>query len=303
LLTAVKPLLLSAAATVSGAAASGTARTGRGADSEEKRMTIEGSRRTLCAALLGLAAGLLGANAEAKEWKTVRVGTDATYPPFESVDSKGESVGWEIAYAKALCSKMGVTCTFQNQDWDGIIPSLLAGKFDVIISSMNVTPPRREKVLFSDVYYATSPVFVGAAADKSDDVSPEKLKGKTIGAQSSTTFANYLNKYYKDIDIKLYPGGDEPLIELKNGRLDYAVNDIIVSQTFIDKSGAGCCRIVSKIDRAKYPDIFGPGVGAAFRKDDTDLADMFNKAIAALAADGTFDTLAAKYFKVSIKPQ
>ena len=252
--------------------------------------------------VLGLAAGMLGASAEAKDWKTVRIGTDATYPPFESVDSKGEIVGWEIEYGKALCEKMHVTCTFQNQDWDGIIPSLLAGKFDVILSSMNETPVRAQKVLFSDVYYATPPVFMGPASGKSNDVSPAALKGKTIGCQSSTVFANYLAKYYKDSEIKLYPGGDEANIELKNGRLDYAVNDSIVVQTFIDKSGDGCCRIVAKIDRKTDPEIFGPGVGAAFRKDDTDLAAMFNKAIAEAKADGTFDKLAAKYFKVDIRP-
>lgn len=257
-------------------------------------------------AALGLAVGLLGGlaatPAQAKDWKTVRIGTDATFPPFESVDAKGAIVGWEVEYGNALCAKMGVTCTWQNQDWDGIIPSLLAGKFDVIVSSMNETPARAEKVLFSDVYYRTAPVFLGTASEKSDDVSPAALKGKTIGAQSSTVFSNFLGKFYKDSEVKLYPGGDEANIELKNGRLDYVMNDSIVSQNFIDKTADGCCRIVAKIDRSQYKDIFGPGVGAAFRKDDTDLAAMFNKAIAALKADGTFDKLAAKYFKVDIRP-
>ena len=95
-----------------------------------------------------------------KAWKKVRIGTDATYPPFESIDSRGEIVGWEIDYGRALCARMNVTCTFQNQDWDGIIPSLLGGKFDIILSGMSVTPARQEKVLFSDLYYAAPPVFV-----------------------------------------------------------------------------------------------------------------------------------------------
>jgi polar amino acid transport system substrate-binding protein len=245
--------------------------------------------------------GLFGVSAQAKDWKTVRIGMDATYPPFESVDSKGDIIGWEVDYAKALCAKMQVTCTFQNQDWDGIIPSLLAGKFDVILSSMNITPARSEKVLFSNVYYATPPCFVGQAADKSNDVSPAALKGKIIGTQSSTTFAAYLAKLYPNADVKLYPGGDEPNAELANGRLDYVVEDTIVAQTFIDKSGNGCCRIVSTIKR--IPEFFGPGVGAAFRKDDGDLRDMFNKAIAELDADGTYKTIEAKWFKVSIRGQ
>jgi len=248
---------------------------------------------------LGLATCLVGAAAQAKEWKTVRIGMDATYAPFESVNPKGEIVGFEVDYGKALCAKMQVTCTFQNQDWDGIIPSLLAGKFDVIFSAMNITDERKKKVNFSDMYFATPPVFMGQASNKSNDVSPAALKGKTIGAQSSTTFANYLAKFYPESTIKLYPTGDEPNIELANGRLDYAVNDSIVGGLFIEKSGNGCCRIISEIKR--LPEIFGPGVGAAFRQEDTDLRDMFNKAIAAADDDGTFKKIAATYFKVDIR--
>ncbi len=251
-------------------------------------------RRTLAG--LALASLMAGGPALAKDWKTVRVGTDATYPPFESVNPKGEIIGWEIDYATELCTRMKVTCTFQNQDWDGIIPSLIASKFDVIISSMNITPPRTKLVDFSNVDYATPPVFIGLASNTSNDVSPAALKGKTIGTQSSTTFANYLAAYYKDSEIKLYPGGDEPQLDLKAGRIDYTVTDSIVGGTFVDKVGAGCCRIVAEIKR--IPEIFGPGVGAAFRKEDSDLRDMFNKAIAEMDADGSYKALEAKYFKI-----
>lgn len=248
------------------------------------------------------ACALLGwaASAQAKEWKTVRIGTDATYPPFESVDPSGKIVGWEIDYANALCTHMKVTCTFQNQDWDGIIPALLASKFDAVISSMNETPARAKRVLFSDVYYATAPVWVTQAGTKSDDISAAAMKGKAIGTQSSTTFAAYLEANYKGLDVKLYPGGDEPLTDLANGRLDYVVLDEMVTTKFMEKN-PGCCRIMSKI--ARDPEIFGPGVGIAMRPDDTELKDMFNKAIAETIADGTYDQLAKKYFAIDIKPK
>jgi polar amino acid transport system substrate-binding protein len=262
---------------------------------EETRMI---STKFLAAA--SLAASLLaGTAAEAKEWKTVRIGMDATYAPFESVNSKGEIVGFEVDYGKALCAKMKVTCTFQNQDWDGIIPSLVAGKFDVIFSAMNITPARAEKVLFSDMYMATPPVFATSASNKSDDISPAALKGKTIGTQSSTVHANYLEKFYKDSDIKLYPTQDEPNQDLASGRIDYVVGDAIVTEDFIEKHGNGCCRIVATIKR--IPEIHGPGVGAAFRKEDVDLKDMFNKAIAEADADGTFTKLEKSYFKIDIR--
>ncbi len=253
-------------------------------------------------ASIGLAATLAGGPAAAKDWKTVRIGMDATYPPFESVQPSGKIVGFEVDYTNALCAKMKVTCTFQNQDWDGIIPALLAGKFDVIISSMNETPARAKKVLFSDVYYATAPVWSAQASNKSNDISPEALKGKLIGTQSSTVFANFLDKHYKGSEVKLYPGGDEALLDLANGRLDYAIDDILVTQGFIEKNPA-CCRIVAEIPRAPDMDVFGPGVGAAFRPDDKDLVAMFNKAIEESAKDGTFKTLEAKYFKVDIMPK
>ena len=255
-------------------------------------------RRVTLVCILGLM-GLAATSAGAKEWKTVRFGTDATYAPFESVATNGDIVGFEVDYGMALCKKMQITCTFQNQDWDGIIPALLANKFDVIFSSMNITDERKKKVLFSDMYYATPPVFATQASIKSDDVSPAALKGKTIGTQSSTIHANYLQKFYKDSDIKLYPTQDEPNLDLASGRIDYVVGDLLVEQDFIEKKGNGCCRLLSKI--ARVPEIHGPGVGAGFRPEDTDLHDMFNKAIAALDADGTYKTLEAKYFKDDIR--
>lgn len=247
--------------------------------------------------MLGLVA-VAASPAQAKDWTTVRFGIDATYPPFESVDPSGKMVGFEIDYANALCAKMKVTCTFQNQDWDGVIPALLSGKFDVIFSSMNMTPARAQRVLFSQVYYATSPVWVTQAGTKSDDVTPAAMKDKTVGTQSSTVFANYLDKHYKGVEVKLYPGGDEPFLDLANGRLDYVVSDILVAEKMLEKN-EGCCRIISKIERT--PDIFGPGVGAAFRPDDKDLAAMFNKAIDEADADGTYKALETKYFKIDIR--
>jgi polar amino acid transport system substrate-binding protein len=263
-------------------------------------MDIAASRTLKAAARLCFAAALLSgligapvsAPVQAKDWKTVRIGTDATSEPFESVDSKGNIVGWEIDYGRALCAAMKVICTFQNQDWDGIIPALLSG--------MSITPARQAKVLFSDPYYESRPVFIGQAAERSDDVSPAALKGKAIGTQSSTIFANYLATYYKNSDIKLYPGGDEPTMDLADGRLDYAMTDNVAAEHFLETSAHGCCRVIATLKRD--PAIFGTGVGAAFRKQDTELCRMFNQAIAGLYADGTYQRLAKRYFKVDIRP-
>ncbi len=249
-----------------------------------------------------LAAGFaacFGGAASAKEYKSLRFGMDASYAPFESVNQQGQIVGFEVDYANAICERIQVACTFQNQDWDGVIPALLSDKFDVIMSSMNVTDARKQKVIFSEVYYATPPVFVGQASDKSDDVSPAALKGQSIGTQSSTIHATFLERFYPDSDIKLYPTQDEPNLDIASGRLDYVVGDRLVEQDFIEKKATGCCRIISDIKR--IPGIHGPGVGAAFRPDDTELRDKFNQAIAELDADGTYKKIEAKYFKIDIR--
>src|SRR3954454_4871853 len=81
---------------------------------------------------------LLGAPAAA-EIKTVRIGTEGGNPPFNSVGASGRLVGFDIDIAKALCDRMQVQCSFVRQDWNGLIPALLAGKFDAIAASMSIT--------------------------------------------------------------------------------------------------------------------------------------------------------------------
>jgi polar amino acid transport system substrate-binding protein len=235
----------------------------------------------------------------AKDWKTVRIGTDATYPPFETVNSDGKLVGFEIDYANALCSRMNVTCTFQNQDWDGLILALLTGKFDAIFSSMTVTAARQKMIIFSNIYYVNPTVFAGKTNDNSNDVSPVALKGKAIGTQGSTTFSSYLNKFYKNSEIRLYPTLDEANLDLASGRIDYVLGETIVEKTFIDTKGNGCCRLIATIKRD--PETLGLGVAAAFRPNDTDLCKMFNKAIDELDADGTYEKLSQKYFGEDIR--
>ncbi len=258
--------------------------------------------RFVAAAALAVAAfgiaGTQGALAQQKEWKEIRIGTEGAYPPFNNLNAQKQLEGLEIDYGNALCERMKVKCTWVVQDWDGIIPALLAGKYDVIIAGMNATEERAKRVSFSSVYTRTPVWAIAAKSVTSADVTPAALKGKAIGTQGSTIHANFLEKHYKDSNIRLYPTQEEANLDLANGRLDYVIADSLSLNDFLANKGKDCCKYVADIPRD--PVIHGPGVAAAIRKEDTALREMFNKAINETIKDGTLEKIGKKWVQVPI---
>ncbi|WAC27096.1 ABC transporter substrate-binding protein [Ancylobacter sp. SL191] len=237
--------------------------------------------------------------ASAKEWKTVRIGTEGAYPPFNYIENN-ELKGFDIDIAKALCAKMKVTCTFVAQDWDGIIPALLAGKYDAIVASMSITEERQKQIAFSKKYYKTPATFAVPKDSKITDTSPAALKGKVLGAQASTIHSNYLEDVYgkAGAEVKLYGKQDEANLDLASGRLDGILADKVVLMEWLATKDGACCKFTG----AEYtdPKYFGEGVGVGIRKDDPELVAMFNKAIEEIRADGTYKTINDKYFPFSV---
>ena len=232
--------------------------------------------------------------ATAKDWTTVRVGTEGAYAPFNFIDSNNQLQGFDVDIAKAVCEKMKVECTFVAQDWDGIIPALTAGKYDAIFASMSITDERKQVIDFSRPYYNTPSAFFAAKDSGLADSKPETLAGKTLGAQSSTIQANYLEEKYSDNDIKLYPSQEEVNLDLVSGRIDALFVDKLVGEEWVKTADGTCCAVLGA-------DIqVGGGVGAGVRKEDADLRDMISKAIEEIKADGTYEKINAKYFPFSI---
>ncbi|MDE1463878.1 ABC transporter substrate-binding protein [Spartinivicinus poritis] len=237
--------------------------------------------------------------ATAKEWKKVRIGVEGAYPPFSWTTEKGELKGFDIDIANALCAAMKAECKLVPQDWDGIIPALLARKYDAIVASMSITEERKKKVAFTNKYYHTPVKFIrkkGSAIEVTD----AGLKGKTVGVQRSTVADKYITeKYGEVVTIKRYGTQDEAYLDMKAGRLDLLLGDIIpLNDGFLKKGNDDKFEFVG-------PDItdkrwFGEGIGIALRKRDKDLKDKLNMAIEQIRKDGTYDKIRAKYFDFDI---
>ncbi|HEY5718362.1 MAG TPA: transporter substrate-binding domain-containing protein, partial [Motiliproteus sp.] len=188
---------------------------------------------------------------------------------------------------------------FVAQDWDGIIPALLANKYDVIIASMFITEKRKQQVAFTQPYQKSAMTFVVPKDSTITDFSPQALAGKTIGAQGSTTQGDYLSALYPDSDVRLYPTQDAVNLDLVTGRLDAQVGDMIPMLDWTQKSEDGaCCKIAGEpITEAKF---VGEGVGMAVRQEDQQLREQLNHALAEIIADGTYQRINDKYFTVNI---
>ncbi|PWJ76929.1 amino acid ABC transporter substrate-binding protein (PAAT family) [Pseudaminobacter salicylatoxidans] len=250
-------------------------------------------RIALAASAIALAVG----SSQAQE-KTLKIGTEGAYPPFNNLTSDGKLEGFDIDIAQALCDEMKVKCEFVTQDWDGIIPALQAGKFDAIVASMSITPERLKQVDFSNKYYNTPPAIAAPKDTDIKGVTKEDLAGKTIGVQGSTTHFNYSEQTYTDSTVKPYPSAQEYQLDLANGRLDAVNDDVVVLQQWLDTPEGACCKLVGTITPVES--IHGPGAGIAVRKGDDELREKLNAAIAAIRANGKYQEINDKYFKFDV---
>ena len=149
----------------------------------------------------------------ANEWDKIRIGVEGAYPPFSWVEKDGTLKGFDIDIAKALCEEIGAECVLVPQDWDGIIPSLLARKYDAIIASMSITEERKKKVAFSEKYYNT-PAKFARKKGSGITISKEGMKGKTVGVQRATIHDNFITAEFGDsVEIKRYGSQDEAYLD------------------------------------------------------------------------------------------
>ena len=221
----------------------------------------------------------------------LRIGSEGAYPPFNFVDPSGQLKGFDIDIALALCERLKVECKLVAQDWDGIIPALLAGKYDAIVASMSITEERKKVVGFTDKYYSNKVRFVAA---KGGGFDPGNLAGKTIGTQRATVAAGWLEKNAGGARIKLYDTQTNTYLDLTAGRLDAIFADgLVLHEWLTTQAGAGFALVGDAYE-------LDEGIGIAVRKEDNVLRQRLNAALAAILADGTYARINTRYFPFSI---
>ncbi|MHA6643664.1 ABC transporter substrate-binding protein [Mesorhizobium sp. A623] len=244
------------------------------------------------------AAMLMGFGPAAAKDK-LRLGTEGAYPPFNFIQANGQISGFDVEIGLALCKQMDVECEVIAQDWDGIVPGLIAKKYDFIAASMSITDQRKEKVAFTDPYYRSGFALVAPKDSPITDVSPDALAGKVIGAQAGTTQGEYMSHTFTKSDLKMYPTQEEVNLDLMNGRLDLQVSDYLPMLDWLKNSPDGaCCKFVGK--PVTDPEFVGEGIAIALRKEDNELRENMNAALKAIRADGTYQAISNKYFSTDI---
>ncbi len=237
--------------------------------------------------------------------ETLRVGMECTYAPFNFKSPEGELMGYDVDVAKGVAGLIGADLKFVCQKWDGMIPALLANKFDIVVASMSITNKRLEKMDFSTTYRISVGRLIGKKNsgwelfDSAGKPIPANFAGLKVGLERATTYTDWFENELPQAKVVLYDTNEAMMLDLVNGRTDMIMTNPMKAQLrFLSKvDGAGFEFVSPQIDEKKY---FGTGVGIGLRQGNSALKGRLDKAIRTLADHGYLESYALKYFPFAI---
>ncbi len=190
---------------------------------------------------------------------------------------------------------MATECTFVAQDWDSLIPSLLAHHSDAIMAAMEITRARQSAIGFSAPYVRMPSAFLVRKDADFAGATPDDLARRVIGAERGGTHQSFVQRLYPRSTLRTYGSLSDAILDLEAGRVDAAIGDKDAITDFLaTRRDASCCRILADVPRD--PAIFGDGIAIGLRKEDADLRAAFDAALAQSKADGTFARISGRYF-------
>jgi len=218
----------------------------------------------------------------------LKVGTEATFVPFETVDEKtNEVIGFDVDLMKAIGDIIGYEIQFYNMGWDGLIPSLLNGNIDVIAAGMTIREDRAKVVNFSDPYFE-SVLTIVVRKDNNTIKGFEDLENKTIAVQLNTT-GDFVAEEIAGARIARYNTAPEALQNVAMNAAHASIIDLPVAETYLAKNPNAPLKHLGAIAMNEF-------FGLALRKQDTDLLKQINAALAQIRADGTYQQIMDKWF-------
>ena len=228
----------------------------------------------------------------------ITIATEAAYPPFNYLDRKGLPAGFEMDIAEEACIRMKAECEFVAVKWDELVPGVLDKKFDIVMSSLEVTPERRRRLGLSRLYYLSPGAFIGKKGAPYDGP-PSLLRNKKIAIQKDSMHADWADKSFRrSAQLKRYATIDEALKALATDEVDAVFGDKAQLWLWSRKPEGNCCELIGQ--DVKDTQTLGIGVSAGLRREDIKLREAFNKAIGEMMSDGTYKKLNEKYFPFAL---
>jgi cystine transport system substrate-binding protein len=224
----------------------------------------------------------------AKSRGTLRIALEGTYPPFNFKDPKtAQLTGYDVDVARLVAAKLGLKPEFVTTEWAAILAGLGAGKYDVIISQVGITPRREQAFDFSTPYTYSSPQLIVRRNERTEYKKLEDLKGKKVGVGQGSVFEQQA-RTVPGIEVKSYPAAPENLQDLAFGRIDAALNDSLMV-AYLLKSSQLPIRAGARVGAVER-------MGIAFQKGNPKFRDAVEKALAASRADGSLKAASLKWF-------
>lgn len=219
---------------------------------------------------------------------TIRVGSDTTYPPFETVDAQGNIVGFDIDVFNAICERVNCVAEFVTTAWDGIFPALAAGEFDAVASGVTITAERAQIVDFTDPYFVVDQAITTRVENEAWVLSDFVDGTLTLGAQTGTTNALTAEDLVGRDRVRLYDDFNAAIQALLNGDVDGVMIDNVIADAFVATYAGELVIAVPSVES-------GEELGFAVQQG-SELVDALNAGLAQISADGTLDALIQKWF-------
>ena len=228
--------------------------------------------------------------------RVVRFLTDDDYPPFHFAGPDGALTGFSVEIARAVCDKLGWTCTVQPRRFDTLLDSLAEGRGDVLAAAMNLTPALRERFARSHLYFRAPARFATTRGNARPDLDGAALQGRRVAVVSGTAHQAFLESLMPFVQRRESASLNAAIAALRSGEAEYVFADGVALSLALAAGSGEFAFSGGPYLESRY---FGEGVAFLLRKDDPALKRAIDFALQSLWDDGTYARLYLRFFPVS----